>query len=480
MIVSRKSAEGFLGKKLKSLGDIEAGKKRRASYYVLSSDGTKNLGGPYTEMDAKKRLRQVEFFKRNPESTQLMPYHERRRFWVKSTKGPRGTQAWILDLDNDKEIAGPFFDIDEAKDALVMAVAPPLTRDEHAAIEKLMKLLSRQGMDPQFKMYSVSGSSNGLEGSVSVYMDPSLFWGREAKGIDGAKKLLEPTIVDAGINAKLFPKISLHKVRNGIELRMDTGTRKLHRYPYYKELMLQPPSENPASKFHQRDHAWDEVLIQRGAKKLTRKQILDYYKKNTRNIWPYLKGQTVLVILAPSKNRFVLRRKRPSDDRHIKLTKLKGIDDESSFEYWIHRRAVEFHPVLTGKMTPMLWLDLDMHTTKSAPERARLLEKMKKAGPKIKRAFRKFGVSRIFSYESGKGGGLHFEGDLRKRHNVDKLRMDFTAALREAFEDDPVFTTAPAKSGQIRFDMSTFHTLGSLRAPFSMTVTGHPKKRISL
>ena len=39
-------------------------KKVSGGYKVLSSDGKKNLGGPYkTLAEAKKRLRQVEFFK---------------------------------------------------------------------------------------------------------------------------------------------------------------------------------------------------------------------------------------------------------------------------------------------------------------------------------------------------------------------------------------------------------------------------------
>jgi len=380
MIVSRKTAEGLLGKRLKSLGDIDPSKKRRVSYYVLSADGTKNLGGPYTNMDAKKRLRQVEFFKRNPRlSAGMKPSDFDRVALAEGTK---------IEMEHT----------DSARSA------------QRIAMDHLVE-------DPEYYLKL-----------------------RAVEGKPGPYRLMSDA--ESASHGKV-------------------------------------PRGNPRP-FHQREHSWDEVLIQRGAKKLTRKQILDYYKKNTRNIWPYLKGQTVLVILAPSKNRFVLRRKRPSDERHIKLTKLKGIDDERSFEYWIHRRAVEFHPVLTGKMTPILWLDLDMHTTRSAPARARLLEKMKKAGPKIKRVFRKFGVSRIFVYESGQDGGLHFEGDLRKRQNVDKLRRDFIAALDDAFKDDPVFTTGLAKSGQIRLDTTTFHTLGSLRAPFSMTVTGYPKKRIAV
>ena len=39
-------------------------KQVSGGYKVVSSDGKKNLGGPYkTLAEAKKRLRQVEFFK---------------------------------------------------------------------------------------------------------------------------------------------------------------------------------------------------------------------------------------------------------------------------------------------------------------------------------------------------------------------------------------------------------------------------------
>lgn len=39
--------------------------KRKAGYYVLSKTTRRNLGGPYkSREEAVKRLRQVEFFKR--------------------------------------------------------------------------------------------------------------------------------------------------------------------------------------------------------------------------------------------------------------------------------------------------------------------------------------------------------------------------------------------------------------------------------
>ncbi|HUO33708.1 MAG TPA: hypothetical protein VMU43_01840 [Candidatus Acidoferrum sp.] len=41
-------------------------KEVKAGYMVLSERTGRNLGGPYkTKAEAKKRLRQVEFFKRN-------------------------------------------------------------------------------------------------------------------------------------------------------------------------------------------------------------------------------------------------------------------------------------------------------------------------------------------------------------------------------------------------------------------------------
>lgn len=38
--------------------------KRKAGYFVLSEKNRRNLGGPYeTKEEAKKRLRQIEYFK---------------------------------------------------------------------------------------------------------------------------------------------------------------------------------------------------------------------------------------------------------------------------------------------------------------------------------------------------------------------------------------------------------------------------------
>jgi len=59
MIVSRAEAQRRLGRKLKGRRHGER------SFYVLSANGKKNLGGPYTKEGARRRLRQAEFFKRS-------------------------------------------------------------------------------------------------------------------------------------------------------------------------------------------------------------------------------------------------------------------------------------------------------------------------------------------------------------------------------------------------------------------------------
>jgi GNAT superfamily N-acetyltransferase len=241
-----------------------------------------------------------------------------------------------------------------------------------------------------------------------------------------------------------------------------------------------PPFLNPKG-FSDRKHKWDEVLINKGGKRRTRKQILDYYLKNENKIWPYLKGQTVLVIFGRGRNDFVLRRKGP-DGKYIKLTKLKGIDDPNSFEYWIYRRVIEFHPVITTKTSGLIWIDVDPYKKAQPKSMAKMQRQIRKAIPLMKRLLKdEFGVKRAYVWRSGKkDGGWHIEGDLPRKMNVDKMRIKLREALNKYFADDPSFTTSIAKRSQIRLDTTLTKTMGSLRAPYSYTVDGAQKLPVSV
>lgn len=289
-------------------------------------------------------------------------------------------------------------------------------------------------------------------------------------------------LASLGKNRRSYYVLSEDGTRNlGGPYTKEQAKKRLKQVEFFKRKKNpgqeeQQPTTNPKT-FWEKEHDWSEVLIDRNGKKLTRKQILDYYKSNEKKIWPFLKNQAVIVYQAPAKNKFIIRRKRDSDDKYIKLNKLYGVDDENSFEYWIYRRAIEFHPVLTGYVTPIAWIDLDIHEATKKDIKI-LRRKMKRAIPKLKRILKKNGVVKVYVYDSGTDGGIHLEGPLKKPMNVNKLRDNLRKDLDKEFSNDSYFTTEKADPGQIRLDVTTLHKLGSLRAPYSMTVKGGVKGKI--
>jgi len=466
MIVQKPEAERRLGKKLPG---------RKTDWFLLSSIGTRKLGGPYdARSEAVGREKQVQYWKRqaNPGRNPLRKIaemHPEDRAIVGSAVG---------------SVAG-------------FMIAPPLAPIGAAAGHIAGKRLGQPKQNPLFggkkppkKKLPKRKRHRSLR---NIALDIKKNWkdlrhaGPESRGllrirgiVDTMQTLCHPSdIVEEGASRGKSGNVLIGDFlaktggawRGDEAKRLKDELRALIAEQYWHD----EPIENPRP-FASRTHDWNEVLIQKDGRRVTRKQILDYYWKNRKKIWPFLEGQTVLVVLAPKKNEFVLIRKRGSDGKHIKLTKLSGIDDENSFEYWINRRVVEFHPVLTGKKTPILWLDIDIHA-KSKAKRTALRAKAKKAFPKLRKIMREFGVAKIYAYDSGIDG-YHLEGPLKAPKGVDKLRKDFTAALKAAFADDPIFTTGIAQPGQIRLDTTTLRTLGSLRAPHSFTVAGGTKKRI--
>jgi len=479
LIVSKTAAEKFLRKKLKSLGDKNKRLKGKRSYYVLSSDGSKNLGGPYSLEDAKKRLRAVEYFKRNPSKPKAKPdnpllYAEvkaqaREKFdvypsiyansWVVKEYKRRGGTYSGVGTGLTEWYAEKWVDLARSTDSegkVVKWVECGRPKAGKRAYPKCVPLAKAKAMSPSQRLSAIRRKRK-VERKAPV---------RGKKG-----EARTPEFV------KTFKDKKKTKKQKSIDARIEAYRKKVRTAKIAAAAARRNPDPMP-SKFSQRPHDWSEILIQRGNKKLSRRDILNYYKKAEKNIWPFLKNQTVMVIFAPKKNVFVRRRNDP-EGRYIKLTKLKGIDDPRSFEYWICRRTIEFHPVLTKQVTPIAWLDIDVHQKASPKELRRLDKHIKKNLPKIKKVMRDtLGMRTLYVYESGSDLGYHIEGNLPKKMKAEKLRIKLRKALDEAFKDDLVFTTGIAKKGQVRLDTSTLHILGSLRAPYSMTIYGKPKKKV--
>jgi hypothetical protein len=174
------------------------------------------------------------------------------------------------------------------------------------------------------------------------------------------------------------------------------------------------------------------------------------------------------------RNRFVLKRNRDERGTRIRIDKLRGIEDPSSLEYWINRRAVEFHIALHGPRTDVAWVDIDIHKPKKLSadrQRARSIV------PRVSRVIKRAAGGSISTWDSGRTG-FHVMTNLRDDKDVNALRRDLRSALDAEFDDRDDVTTSIAKAGQIRLDVTTLKNTGSLRAPYSLSVHGRVKRPI--
>lgn len=223
-----------------------------------------------------------------------------------------------------------------------------------------------------------------------------------------------------------------------------------------------------AKPFHEREHDWDEVLIDASSATLTRGDIRDYYMENADRILPYLKGHDIIVLIGISKGSTVLRRNL--DGKPIRINRKEGIDDPQSLEYWANRRVIEFHPAIDA-MTDMVWVDIDVHegSRKRANEIA----------PDIATMLRDEFGGRVETFDSGKSG-IHVQGFLGSRVPVDEARKRIRGRLDDMYAGDDELTTGIAKGNQVRLDVTTLKDTGSIRAPYSMSVEGRVKMPLDL
>lgn len=223
-----------------------------------------------------------------------------------------------------------------------------------------------------------------------------------------------------------------------------------------------------AKPFHEREHDWDEVLIDTDSSTLTRRDIRDYYMKNADRVFPYLKGHDVIVLIGVSKNSTVLRRN--FDGEPIRINRKEGIDDPHSLEYWANRRIIEFHPTVEA-MTDMVWVDIDVHGGSR--------EKANRIAPDIAKMLQNEFGGKVEIFDSGKSG-IHVQGFLQDPVPVNDARKRIRELLDEAYASDDELTTGIAKGNQMRLDVTTLKDTGSIRAPYSMSVDGRVKMPLDL
>ena len=479
MILQREAAERKLGRKIKA----PASKK----WFLLSADGSKNLGGYTTKAGAARRERQVQFFKhrkKNPyrqeaESFEYEAERPRQERIVKIRGTPSKTEGADVFQQSPSGLAGPgelayMLERDpETGQGLGYGaefIDPGSPIWDEVGDDLFVNVIDARHWGVHIADIEAPDAVHAYEVKYGTYTRPSWDEVRELDPVPMPKAFTKIIIKSA---LRMHRGTILEEVEGMIREDLNLESRRYNN----------PRRRKNARKFLDRDHKWDEVLIQKGGKRRTRKQIRDYYLKNQELIWPYLKGQMMMIILAPKKNTFVLRRKGP-DGKYIRLTKLKGIDDPKSFEYWINRRVIEFHPVIepnkkaiSKTTTPLVFIDVDPYRTKSKAMNRRMQRRIKDNVMQMKSVLRKeFKAFPIRVWKSGKeDGGWHVEGNLPRAMNVDRVRMRLRSALDDAFAEDKHFVTTIAKPDQIRLDITLLKAHGSLRAPYSYTVDGEQK-----
>jgi hypothetical protein len=472
-------------------------------WFLLSADGTKNLGGYQTKREAAARERAVQYFKhrkKNPidnpidiveweEMVQTMG-HEEARSELRHLRRmlPKVRREGTIRQEQGMET---MIDVLQRKVGNLSAENPGRKKlyiyPNKSSIKAAQRGLRAREKAPKSKkggLDAMQAADQGIGSGVlrardiiagkriNAYQVKAFFDRHQGNYLNAVAKGLKPEESKA-IQAWLIwgggPLYS--QVKRAVE-RDKKGLA-----PLKKDVTKPKKTPTPnARPFLDRTHDWDEVLIQKGSKRRTRGEIRDYYLENEGKIWPYLKGQTVMVILGVGKNDFVLRRKAP-DGTYIKLTKLKGIEDPHSFEYWINRRVIEFHPVIDGKTTPLIWIDVDPYRTNSKAMNRRMQRRIRENIPLMKSILRKeFKASPVQVWRSGKqDGGWHVEGNLPRAMDADRARVRLRSVLDEAFKEDKHFVTTIAKPDQIRLDTTLLKSTGSLRAPYSYTVDGEQK-----
>lgn len=283
-------------------------------------------------------------------------------------------------------------------------------------------------------------------------------------------------IAEEGLLDRRQRKSALALVEAADHLALRLKVEQLHPDPEkaeeIKRSVLETIAREPnRKKFVDRPHKWKEVLVSVPGLKLTRGQIRDLYMADADRIVDAMRGYDALVLIGIGENKTILRRHGP-DGKNIRITKVGGIEDPNSLEYWANRRLLELHRVV-GSKTDVVWVDLDPKG--DGPLRQMALDIV----PRIEAIVRSvYPLATIVSWDSGKRG-VHVEGYLPRKVSTDAARRKLRIALDREFAGDPLFTTGVAKPGQVRLDVTTLKRTGSVRAPWTPTVEGRVKRPLA-
>jgi DNA primase len=205
---------------------------------------------------------------------------------------------------------------------------------------------------------------------------------------------------------------------------------------------------------------WHEVLIHHPHRQLTKQQIFNYYSQDrVRNtILAQIKKSPTLIQQQFSPDKPVLKRWESGKPIHIKRD-AGDVNSPNDYQYWIERRATEFHPTI-GPKTSKIWLDID--PTEGFPwEKTKELVHL--LADKIDN---EPGINATHIQFSG-GRGFYIIGELSKEIPTDEARK-WANDIARPFTEDPSITMDIPTPGELRIDTSTLKNTGSIRGLYSL------------
>lgn len=207
---------------------------------------------------------------------------------------------------------------------------------------------------------------------------------------------------------------------------------------------------------------WKEIVINSLHHRLTKQDVFDYYS-NPRiraSIVAQLRGKPAIIqqTFSPDDPTVIKRWERGSP---IQIDTDTGeVEDPKDYQYWIERRAVEFHPVI-GPKTDVAWVDID-------PKDGHPWDSTKSITADVGEALYNHPDVDEVSYRFSGGRGFHVVAKLNKEMPTALAKELVTQAISPLADKSKGYTLGIPKAGQLRLDTSTLKDTGSLRALYSL------------
>jgi DNA primase len=207
---------------------------------------------------------------------------------------------------------------------------------------------------------------------------------------------------------------------------------------------------------------WKEVVIKSLLHTLTKQDIFDYYShpKIRAAMLSQLKGKPAIIHQSFDPDAPVVL-KRWEGGQPIKLEHDSGeVNNPKDYQYWIERRAVEFHPVL-GNKTNVAWVDID-------PKEGHPWENTKSITADVGEALSNHPDIGEVSYRFSGGRGFHVIAELNKEVHPDIARELVNSVIAPLADKSKGIVLGVPRTGQLRLDTSTLKDTGSLRGIYSL------------